>query len=155
VSYSAESVANTFLFLSKRDGRVVTNMQLQKLVYIAHGYSLALMEEPLINNDVHAFQYGPVYPKLYKKLSLYGSGDVRESVKSEDKIDPSSQEFDLIEAVWDMYGKMSGAKLSTLTHMDDTPWHKIWHTKQFAIIPNDLIKTHYQAKVAGEANVGE
>lgn len=126
----------------------MTNMQLQKLVYIAHGYSLALMDGPLIRNNVHAFQYGPVYPKLYKKLSKYGSGFVTETVKAEDRIDPTGKAFGLIEAIWNIYGQMSGSKLSTLTHMDGTPWSQVWEKCQFAPIPDEIIREHYQSKVS-------
>ena len=127
-------------------------MQLQKLVYIAHGYSLALMGDPLIYNDVRAFQYGPVYPKLYRKLSKYGAGLVTEPVKAEDAIDPTGEQFKLIEAVWNIYGQMEGSKLSALTHMEGSPWSQVWDKCEFAPIPNEIIKTHYESKVNGDVS---
>lgn len=154
MSNSAEAVANAFLSLAKESGQTVTNMKLQKLVYIAHGYSLALLGEPLIYNDVHAFQYGPVYPKLYKKLAKHGAGLVTEAVSAEDSVDPASKEYGVIRAVWDSYGMMTAGKLSNLTHMEGTPWSQMWEIKRFAPIPDSFIRDYYKAKISGNGDGG-
>src|SRR5712691_11530985 len=79
MSYSALTVANTFLDLATQEGKYVTNMKLQKLVYIAHGYYLAYRAgEPLIFEDVKAWQWGPVIVELYEALRQYGAHIVSE-----------------------------------------------------------------------------
>ncbi len=82
--YSAESVANAFLDLARRSGKFLTNMQLQKLVYIAHGYSLAKLHQPLFHNNIHAFEWGPVIPNLYKMLSRYRAGEVKDHIPTDE-----------------------------------------------------------------------
>lgn len=48
---TASSVANEFLKLSKEQGVDVTNMKLVKLMYIAQGLSLSLLERPIFEDD--------------------------------------------------------------------------------------------------------
>lgn len=43
----------------------LTPLQVIKMVYIAHGYSLALLDEPLVEEAVEAWRYGPVLPSVY------------------------------------------------------------------------------------------
>lgn len=144
--YSANAIANEFLELARRDSKRLTNMQLQKLVFIAHGYSLALLGRPLTYNNVHAWQFGPVIPKLYKKLQKYGNGEVTDllSVTEDDRaIKGDEQAILLIESIWGAYGNMTGGQLSNLTHKADTPWSITWAENQFSVIPTELITEYY------------
>ncbi len=145
MAYSAIAVANAFLKLAKEEGKELTNMQLQKLVYIAHGYCLAMLGQPLFYNNVHAFEWGPVIPKLYKQLRKYGAGKVTEEVSTdEEPVLSPTPEMAVIQGVWKSYGDFSGAKLSAITHRDKTPWSLTWKDNQFGVIDNDLIAEHYQ-----------
>ncbi len=145
MSYTAKTVANAFLDLAKRNGRQLTNMQLQKLVYIAHGYSLAVLGKPLFSDEVQAWEYGPVVPILYKPLRKYGAGFVTEPVLTADSpVRQDSEEMSIIQSVWNAYGKYSGPQLSAITHAEGTPWNEIWEHNKHAVIPNDLIEQHYR-----------
>jgi len=48
MAYDAKIVANYFLDLADRDHVFVSPLKLQKLVYLAHGWSLALRGRPLL-----------------------------------------------------------------------------------------------------------
>ncbi len=144
MKYSAPAIANAFLELAERDGKKLDNMQLQKLVYIAHGYNLARRGEPLFFNNVHAFEWGPVIPRLYKALRKYKAGVVTEPIEIDGSMpSPDSPEMDIIQEVWKKYGGFSGPRLSALTHQEGTPWMETWKAKQFGVIPNELIASHY------------
>ena len=143
--YSAESVANAFLDLARHDGKFLTNMQLQKLVYIAHGYCLAKLRQPLFHNNIHAFEWGPVIPNLYKTLRQYGAGEVKDYILiNEPPISEDSQEMEIIKEVWQDYGELSGLELSALTHRTGTPWSETWRINQFGVISDELIGEHYR-----------
>lgn len=146
MSVSAHAIANEFIKLAKEQGKQLTNMQLQKLVFIANGYSLAIFDRPLYWNNNHAWQWGPVIPKLYKSLQKYGSGDVTTLLPSEDVVE-NEEDMDLIKGVWDAYGQYSGMQLSALTHKENTPWSITWATQKFGIIDPELIKKHYKDMV--------
>lgn len=145
MTYSAIAIANAFLELAESEGKRLTNMQLQKLVYIAHGYSLATLNKPLFYNNVHAFEWGPVIPKLYKKLSSYGAGSITGKIATEDESVPqTSVEMNLINQVWKAYGNFSGPKLSAITHRTGTPWSLTWSSNRFGVIDNEIIAEHYR-----------
>lgn len=143
--YSAESVANSFLDLARRDEKFLTNMQLQKLVYIAHGYSLAKLRKPLFYNNIHAFEFGPVIPNLYKTLKRYGAGEVEDYIQTAElPIVAESAEMEIIREVWQDYGDFSGFALSDLTHRKGTPWSETWRINPFGVISDELIAEYYR-----------
>jgi len=59
------AVANYFLDLGLRESIPITPLKLQKLVYFAHGWYLGFTGEPLLNEGIQAWEYGPVIPSLY------------------------------------------------------------------------------------------
>ena len=119
-------------------------MQLQKLVFLAQGYCLAILGRPMYFHNTHAWQWGPVIPKLYKNLQRYGSNFVTESLPADDSLPTDSKEYEIIKAVWQAYGHYTGSQLSALTHRENTPWSQTWAKKQFDVIPTDLIGDYYK-----------
>lgn len=159
--HTPEAVANYFLDLAEEDGRTLTPMQLQKLVYIAHGWSLALNGKELVSSEPQAWQWGPVYPSLYDNTKRYGSGPVYERIRENNwaalesirgKIIAESfseEEKSIIEQVYDIYGDLEAFQLSALTHNPGTPWTEIYRPgKRRAAIPNELIKKHFNELAA-------
>ena len=119
-------------------------MQLLKLVYIAHGWTLGLYGRPLIRDDIQAWQYGPVIPALYSAISKFRSNPVQGPLPLRDQTPLDLQANSVIEQVYNIYGKMSGPALSRLTHATGSPWESIYSAGRFgAVIPNDIIEDHY------------
>ncbi|MCC6589757.1 MAG: SocA family protein [Bryobacterales bacterium] len=150
VLVSAHVVANAFLALAREENRALTNMQLQKLVFLAQGYCLAILGRPLYYHRIHAWQWGPVIPKLYKVLQRYGSGDVTEPLEvpqSEEDQEIGPDEQKIIRAVWNAYKSYSGAQLSALTHRKGTPWSETWAKEKFGVIPEEVIADYYRGLV--------
>ncbi len=145
----ANIIANEFITLAQQEGKKLTNMQLQKLVYIAQGYNLALLDQCLYFNNTHAWQWGPVIPNLYKKLQRYGPGFVSNRINILKDVVSSIpvKSKEIIAAVWDSYGSYTGEQLSSITHQSDSPWSVTWAEKRFSIIPIKRITDHYLKKV--------
>ncbi|MBR9864893.1 MAG: SocA family protein [Rhodobacteraceae bacterium] len=145
---SSKTVANEFVRLASEAQESLTPMQLLKLVYIAHGWMLALYNRPLIRDDVQAWQYGPVIPSLYNKIRRFKSGPVTQ-VSAEEGETLDHAEVSIVRQVYEKYGHLSGPALSRLTHADGTPWHITYVPHSFGdVIPNDLIEDHY-SRLAG------
>lgn len=140
---SSKTVANEFIKLAREAGESLTPMQVLKLVYIAHGWMLALYHRPLISDEVQAWQYGPVIPVLYNQVRAYRSGPVK-AVDAAYGENLDGHEADIVRQVFEQYGHMSGPALSRITHANNTPWALTYEPNSFGIvIPNDLIEDHY------------
>lgn len=151
--YDAATVANRFIELAEKQGRRLTPMQLIKLVYIAHGFSLAMLRRPLLKESVEAWRYGPVVPSLYRRLKKYGSGEVGEIIPPAfpglrtQELDLSDER--LLDAVFEKYGGFNGVQLSHLTHRRGTPWAESYTPDELGTpINNALIQTHYATLLA-------
>jgi uncharacterized phage-associated protein len=156
--YSAKAIANEFLRLASEEGLPLTQMKLQKLVYISHGFKLALLDEALISDPVQAWQYGPVIPTLYEEFKGFGSSNITQPA-TDIVIDEESFEHtfvpveinhndnetrQLIQTVWEKYKAFSGPNLSDLTHRQGTPWSETYLPGMFHnTIPNETIKNYY------------
>lgn len=169
VPKDARAVANFILDEAKRDGKSLTPMQLIKLVYLAHGWFMAWYNEPLIDEYVQAWQYGPVIRSVYDAFKKYGRYPIERPTYGEydmlidigvvdlaSKTDPFKpqpirkqfcpEEKNIISEIYRAYGHLSGAQLSALTHQDGSPWHQTYSPhKRDQVIDPEVIKSHFKA----------
>lgn len=144
--YDALTIADVMLKIGKRKGDAMTPMKLLKLVYIAHGFSLALLNRDLFQNRIEAWRYGPVIPDLYQATKQWGREPIPLELvgdTSDISVDKEVEEF--LEEVYAKYGHLDGIRLSYLTHQSGTPWDKIYRQNiRNAQIPDSLIEEHYR-----------
>lgn len=161
MAYSSKAVANFFLDKAEAEGTSLSPMKLQKLVFFGHGWSLGLQDEPLINETVEAWKFGPVIRSLFDEFREFGSlpitrharkykitgGEVKPVIPRlpEDAVDDRA----LLDRVWDVYHKYTAIQLSNLTHAPGTPWAET--VKEYngdpplgLDIPDDLIKQYFK-----------
>jgi len=140
---SSATVARQFIKEAIENGESLTPLQVLKLVYISHGWTLAFDDRPLIKDEIQAWKYGPVIPALYNRLRKYKDGPVEMIENLEDEV-LDQTERDLVGSVYETYGKMSDLDLSRITHKKDSPWDLTYQNGSFgAVISDDLIKDHY------------
>ena len=141
-------VANYML----KKGTDLDPLKLMKLVYMCHGWYLAVYKKPLVNEEPQAGRYGPMFADLYSKVAKFGDSPVRGPIEVDEDTALSDQQKWAIHTTYDASKVFTGWQLSEMTHRDGTPWHKVWLKKpdQNAPIPNKLIKQHYKEKVVDE-----
>src|ERR1700735_3635265 len=61
-------VADYLLATSRQRGEPLSNLKLQKLIYYAQAWHLALYNKPLFNEDFEAWIHGPVLPSQYHRF---------------------------------------------------------------------------------------
>jgi uncharacterized phage-associated protein len=152
-SYPARVVANTFLSIAWNEGKQLTPLKLQKLVYYAHAWNLALFDRPLIAEDVEYWPYGPVVASLYHEFREFGGDHITRLAKEARSNDahwvpPNDREpRRMIERIWKLLGDCTGTQLSNLSHSRDEPWALTPRKFRGATISNDLIKQCFSGKL--------
>ncbi|MCH8046564.1 MAG: DUF4065 domain-containing protein [Planctomycetes bacterium] len=119
---SAESVARYFIVLaaSESEPDFLTHMRLQKLLYYAQGWSLALRDRPMFPERIEAWAHGPVVRDLYKEYADFG--DVPISLDSINATtDLTDDDMQFVRAVWDAYKGYSTTSLRAMSH-SELPW---------------------------------
>ena len=154
--YNSFAIANYFIELATSHGKALTPMKLQKLVYFAHGWHLAIKNSPLIDEQVEAWSYGPVIPSLYRKFREFGDQSVTEAVgpsrtraKIQDDPEFNTSTKPLLDRVWEVYGNHSAIQLSNMTHVPGTPWRSVQDSyngkpPKGTDIPSDVIKKYFR-----------
>jgi uncharacterized phage-associated protein len=157
------AVANEIILLAKAAGRPPTQMKLQKLIFFAHGWHLALADAPLVDEQFQAWKYGPVIPSVYQKFKQYGTMGITGLGLEAKRIGETGIEwipphlepgaaFDaaLLRKIWEVYGHFTGNQLSAMTHAPDTPWTRArqQYGDVFDIpIPDEDIKQYFKGKL--------
>jgi uncharacterized phage-associated protein len=163
MSYPAAAIANQLLDRAEQSGRQLTQIEIQKLVYFAHGWHLGLKHQPLVQEPIEAWQYGPVVRRLYdafrqfgtraisKKAVEYSYSSSGQFVASEPTISSPDVEADayatsVVGAVWEKFGTLAPFKLVELTHAPGSPWERAWK-EQRTVISTSEIEQYFTALV--------
>jgi uncharacterized phage-associated protein len=113
-------VAEYFLASVDEDaGDSITNLKLQKLLYYAQGFHLAIYDKPLFWESIKKWAHGPVVPQAYHAYKEYGSQAI--PVTQINPHDYSEQETELLNEIYSVYGQFSATKLRSMTHQEP-PW---------------------------------
>ena len=73
MSYKPRLIANAFLLKAREARLSLSHLHLQKLVYFAHAWHLAIHKEPLIDETIKVWPNGPTIDSLYHELKAHGS----------------------------------------------------------------------------------
>ena len=119
---TAQNVADFFLFKSDPEiGDIMSNLKLQKLVYYAQGFHLAMYDTPLFDEEIEAWEHGPVISELYHKYKTHGASGLPRPEKYPDVF--SKKQEKLLDDIYEIIGQYSAWKLRNQTH-SEPPWKK-------------------------------
>jgi uncharacterized phage-associated protein len=163
--FPAKAVANEFLKIAEELGEPLTAMKLQKLVFYAHGWTLALTDKPLVSDPIEAWEWGPVIPALYHEFKRFGNEPITAPAYESSlhglkfgafipTLENSGSGSELViaqtivERIWDEYSEFTAARLSNATHESGTPWADVYEPgKRHIRIPNQIIKKYFAGLV--------
>ncbi|MBE9208297.1 DUF4065 domain-containing protein [Nostoc sp. LEGE 06077] len=100
----------------------MTNMKVQKLLYYAQSVHLALYNEPLFEEEIQAWRYGPVCPPAYRFYSEFEAKQLP-IPGQETLLELPGEQKELLEEIWEYFGGYHAYRLSNMTH-GEFPWRK-------------------------------
>jgi len=143
----------------------VDQMKLQKLLFYAHAWYLALYDRPLFEEAFEAWPWGPVIRDIYSQTRDFGRGPVSAKMQKiilENADDLLSARFEspdvddnelkaFLDVVWNIHKSYTGIQLSNATHGPNEPWTIMKTTygslESKPTIPNELIADVFKKKL--------
>lgn len=132
--YNVLDIARYIINYSHDIGHPITNLKLQKLLYLVQANFLLYSggEQPAFNAEIEAWDYGPVVPQAYNEFRIYVSNAIpRIQEYINNQLQDKTFELDIINEVdrkkineiVDYYKGYSAVNLVDITHKQD-PWKK-------------------------------
>lgn len=148
MAYNAIDIAKKMIFMAQEDeangGECLTNLKLQKLLYYQQGYHLAAFDTPLFEENVEAWMYGPVVPKVYSAYSEFGAQSL--PVESGSPLTLNEEEEVLFSQVFDAYRDFSAIGLMNKTHQEK-PWKDALPHDKGTVIPLESMKSFFKTQL--------
>lgn len=115
--YSANQIAQWFINRSAMDvdmffGEYMTNMKLQKLLYLAQCLSYAIKDKPLFKEKIQAWEFGPVVPNVYHTYKVLRANIIQDV----NPVEIDDETATLLEFAYEKFGKYSAKELVKMTH---------------------------------------
>lgn len=126
-----------------KDGDIISNLKLQKLLYYSQGIHLAIHDKALFSDEIYKWKLGPVVKTVYDHYRKYGSNALPVPKKKIDLSKFSNNDINTIHRTYNTYGQYSAWVLSKMTHKE-SPWIK---TKEKDIITKDSLKGFFKPRI--------
>ncbi len=131
-----------------------THLKLEKLAYLCYAEYLCDTGKRLFEDEIYAFQYGPVVSGIYdvykkrrdpldKDFSV--STDV-DGMPAKSRIlfaCDGTKKLSVIDKLLTEYGGYIAAQLVSITHRDGSPWSHADSSMPYQIISDELIKQYH------------
>ncbi len=147
---SAIDVAKFILCIANANGDLITHLKLQKLLYYAQAWHMVNFDgKKLFDDDIQAWQFGPVIKSIYDNFRDFGRNPI--ILSDEDCEDYSLTEIQktYITEFCEEFLRYSATELVGMTHNEE-PWKKAYELGNNTIIDTNLMFNFYK-KMASEA----
>jgi uncharacterized phage-associated protein len=111
-------VADSILVSFREAGELLTNLKLQKILYYADAWYLALRGEALVREDFEAWVHGPVLPSQYHRFKHHTWRQISDEISKPHLTTEVSEHLD---EIIEVFGVESGVSLELMTHQEE-PW---------------------------------
>lgn len=121
------------------------NTKIQKLLYCCYGCVLAAYDERICNEYPRAWQFGPVFPRVFNHIHK------RRPFPQEDSLQSAPEELKkFLKEVIKVFGKYNAVPLSEWTHKTGSPWHTVVKEMKEGLggfIPDAIIHDYFAKNI--------
>lgn len=142
MAYDVKEIAKKIIAKTDTEhGDTISNLKLQKMLYYMQGFHLAFFGTPLFEEEIKAWQYGPVVPSVYEEYKRYESKAI--DLPEGPVIELTEDEEAVFDNVYDEYNQFSAVALMKMTH-DESPWRS---TEIGQVIDKGKIKQFFNTQI--------
>lgn len=147
---NAETIADFIVALSQKHGDLITNLKLQKLLYYAEGWYLALYNRSLFSEPIEAWVRGPAVYSVWKRYNDFKWKPITRRVQPPEIPERVAKH---LEEIMIVYGDFSALKLEKMTH-EELPWqnarrHLQGHERSSEKISREDMKAYFKQLARG------
>ena len=118
VANPAAAIADYLIAECRERGENLTNLKLQKLLYYADAWNLALRDAPLFPENFKAWVHGPVLVSQYHRFKDYKWQPITEDIA---RPELSEELCTHLNEIVDVFGCETAVALELMTHREE-PW---------------------------------
>ena len=142
MAYDVKEIAKKIIAKTDTEhGDTISNLKLQKMLYYMQGFHLAFFGTPLFEEEIKAWQYGPVVPSVYEEYKRYESKAI--DLPEGPVIELTEDEEAVFDNVYDEYNQFSAVALMKMTH-EESPWRS---TEIRQVIDKEKIKQFFNTQI--------
>lgn len=140
MAYSALDVAKYVINYELSQDRSVTNLRLQKLLYFVQAKVLMETGEPCFNDEMQAWEYGPVVPVVYHAYAEYRNFSIQKQ-EYESEIAQNIKAY--IKDILNYFANTETFELVQITHCQK-PWIEAREKGNRQPISIDAIREYFK-----------
>ena len=144
----AIKVSKLFLFWSAKNGDdPITNLKLQKLLYYAQGWSFAELKRELFEDNVEAWQYGPIVSEVYNTYKSFKNLPIEYDIEKDNSDIENNfdkETLDFLKKFYESYIVIPAFRLVESSHQE-RPWLEVYNNKgPKSIIEKGVIQEFFE-----------
>lgn len=145
-TYRALDVAKYIVNYFNNEGKSITHLQIQKILYYIQAQFLVEESRPLFGEPIQAWRHGPVVSSVYSHYRRYTNMAI--FTKEQPSITFTLKEQRIMNEVIARYKDMNGWKLVEKTHQE-SPWKDVYRNGEGmnCEIPLYTIKKYFSGAV--------
>lgn len=138
--YTALEVAKYIINKCIELGRPISNLQLQKILYYIQGeYMCTNNGQALFEDEIEAWQYGPVVSDVYYFYNSYSASDI---VTKQNNVELDEDTKQIVNPIIESKSKLSAWTLVGQTH-SEAPWKETYKGINGDIISKDKLCDYF------------
>lgn len=131
-------------YLCEKSEWELSNLSLQKMLYLAHMVHLGRHQEPLVSGIFEAWEYGPVLPDVYHRAKVFGKKPVQNVFHDAADDIPDARAKETLDEALNAMKDRPPSDLVAITHWEKGAWAQNYSGNTHDIIPNkDIVKEYY------------
>ena len=125
---NSQDVFEVSKYIIQNTDNGISNLELQKYLYLLQAAFLRDYNKPLFVNKIEAWRNGPVVREMYNMFKIFGSDKIPNDLFSNSDLSLTEEEIQYMNTAIKQLSKYSAQELVYSTHSYDT-WRNVWNNE--------------------------